>query len=304
MMRRQKVTPWLWHYGDPATEPTFVLAPFGGGSVYSVAEWTTELLRAGQTALAVQYPGRGPRASEPHAQRMAELADNATADLLRQTDGPLVLVGHSLGGLLCHEITVRLEAAGRRVELLVVSSARPPGQNRMALAKVLGMDRDAWRAELSATGFGEQRLMAQPELLDMVISVLRPDYLLLARHTEAGGVVGCPLLAIGGDRDEWVTPRHLAGWGALTTGECATAVLPGGHFYYRDQLPTFSRLIHRAIDGLRAGSGRPDPTGGHRHPSSATAAASRSSTGYPSDGDLSTTSSSQPMIVDRSAHGS
>ncbi|HEX9337032.1 MAG TPA: alpha/beta fold hydrolase, partial [Pseudonocardiaceae bacterium] len=244
-MQRHKVTPWLWHYGDPAARPTFVLAPFAGGSAYSVAEWTTDLLRDGESALAVQYPGRGPRASEPHAGWMAELADNAAEDLMRHTEGPLVLVGHSMGGLLCHEVTVRLEAAGRPVDLLVVSSARPPSHNRLVPGKIVAMDREAWRAEVSGYDFGDDRLLAQPNLLDMVIPLLRADFLLLSRHTESSGVVSCPLLAIGGDRDPWVTPRELAAWGELTTGECATAVMPGGHFYYRDQLATFSRLIHR-----------------------------------------------------------
>ena len=254
MIRRRRVTPWLWRYGDQVSTatPTFVLAPFGGGSAYSVAEWTTDLLAAGHTALAVQYPGRGPRASEPHAQRLTDLATHATADLLRYTEGPLVLVGHSFGAVLCHEITVRLEAAGRPVDLLVVSAARPPGHNRLVPEQVLGMDRAAWQAELSGNEFDEQ-LMSQPEVLDMVIPVLRADYLLLSRHNQASGVVSCPVLAMGGDQDPWVTPRHLAAWAELTTGECATAVLPGGHFYYRDQLRTFSRLIHRAI------ASRPQP---------------------------------------------
>lgn len=248
-MRRRKITRWLWCYGDPnnAKRPTFVLAPFGGGSVYSLAEWTTDLLGDGHTALAIQYPGRGPRASEPAAEHMADLANAATADLLRHTDGPLVLVGHSLGGVLSHEITLRLEAAGRSVELLVISSARPPGMNRMTVRKVLDMDRAAWVRELAGHGFGEPQLLARPDIQDMVIPILRADYLLLSRHHQPGGMVTCPILAVGGDRDEWVTATHLAGWGELTTDECVTAVLPGGHFYYRDQLATFSHLIHRAI---------------------------------------------------------
>jgi len=246
-MRRSKVTPWLWRYGAGTASPTFVLAPFGGGSVYSVAEWTTDLLRDGHAALAVQYPGRGPRASEPHARRMTELATHAAADLLRHSEGPLVLVGHSLGGVLCHEITLRLEAAGRPVDLLVVSAARPPGLNRMLPEQVLAMDRDAWRSELSGNGFGEQHQMARTDVLDLVIPILRADYLLMSRHHRSGGVVTCPLLAIGGDRDRRVTPDHLTAWRELTSGEFTTAVLPGGHFYYRDQLATFSGLIHRAI---------------------------------------------------------
>lgn len=253
LVRRRRITPWLWRYGEPVddtSQPAFVLVPFAGGSVYSVAEWTSHLMAAGHGVFAVQYPGRGPRVTEPHAREMAVLANNAATDLLRHSEAPLVLIGHSLGAAVAHEIAVRLEAAGRRVELLVVSSARPPGLNRISEEEVLAMDRAGWQEELAITAFGEDHLIAQ--VLDGVIPVLRADYLLLSRHTQPTGVVTCPILAMGGDQDPRITSKHLAAWADLTTGECATAVLPGGHFYYRDNLPKFSRLIHRAMSQVHS----------------------------------------------------
>ena len=255
LVRRRRITPWLWRYGEPVydmSRPAFVLVPFAGGSVYSVAEWTSHLMAEGHGVFAVQYPGRGPRVTEPHAREMAVLANNAAADLLRHSEAPLVLIGHSMGGAVAHEIAVRLEAAGRQVDLLVVSAARPPGFNRISEEQVLAMDRAAWQEELATTGFGEDHLLTQPEVLDTVIPVLRADYLLLSRHTEPTGIVTTPILAMGGDQDPRVTPKHLSAWANLTTGECATAVLPGGHFYYRDHLATFSRLIHRAMSQVRS----------------------------------------------------
>ena len=247
---RTQLTPGLCRYGTPADTavgPTFVLAPFAGGSAYSVAEWTKPLLRKGQLALALQYPGRGTRAEEPSARRMAELADAAATDVLAHSEGPLVLVGHSLGGQLSHELALRLEDAGRTIELLVVSAARPPGLNRMKLAQIVAMDRDAWRRELINNGFGEEDLLTQPDVLDVVVPVLRSDYLLLARHNHPGGVVNAPMLAIGGDRDQWVTKEHLLAWAGLTRGGCTTALLPGGHFYYRTQIADFVRWIRTTL---------------------------------------------------------
>lgn len=255
LVRRRRITPWLWRYGEPVQDtsrPLFVLVPFAGGSVYSLAEWTPDLMADGHGVVAVQYPGRGPRASEPHARQMAVLANNAAADLLRHTEGPLILVGHSFGAIVAHEIAIRLEAAGRRVDLLVVSAMRPPGMSRMSEEQVLAMDNDAWQAELVTTGFGEDHLLSQPDVLNLVIPVLRADYLLLSRHTAPTGTVRCPILAMGGDRDPRVAPDQLAGWADMTTGDCVTEVLPGGHFYYREQMATFSRLIRRSMPRIQA----------------------------------------------------
>jgi surfactin synthase thioesterase subunit len=250
LISRRRVTPWLWRYGEPVydpTKPTFVLAPFAGGSAYSLAEWAPYLMTDGHGVLAVQYPGRGPRATEPNAQDMAVLANNTTADLLRHTEGPLILVGHSMGGVVCHEVAVRLEAAGRRVDLLVVSASRPPGHARLTPEEILAMDRPAWRLELSNEDSGAGVVAAQPDLLDLIIPTMRADYLVLARHAQATGVVSCPILSIGGDRDPWVTRTQLTAWSGLTTGEFTTTVLPGGHFYYQNQLTAFSQLIHNAL---------------------------------------------------------
>jgi surfactin synthase thioesterase subunit len=133
------------------------------------------------------------------------------------------------------------------VELLVVSAARPPGLNRLVPDRVLAMDRAEWIAELDLNGFGVPELMSNPDALDLIIPIMRADYLMLARHNQSSGPVRAPLLAMGGESDPWVTPEHLRAWGALTTSGFSSAQLPGGHFYYRDDLPAFGRLIRHAI---------------------------------------------------------
>ncbi|MEU4805365.1 alpha/beta fold hydrolase [Actinosynnema sp. NPDC023587] len=235
---RRRLAPSLWQFGGGT--PRVVLAPFGGGSAYSVADWLPHVADA---AVVVQYPGRGPRAAEPHATSLVGLAEEVAGDLVRHTAGPLVLVGHSVGGVLCHEVARVLEERGREVAHLVVSAARPPHLTLLREAEVLAMDRDAWLGELAGNGFDLPEVVSSPETVDMVVPVLRADYLVLARHARSTGPVRAPLLAVGGDADPWVGEEHLTAWGELTTGPFATAVLPGDHFYYRDDPAAFGAVV-------------------------------------------------------------
>jgi surfactin synthase thioesterase subunit len=252
-LRREQLSPWIWQFvrDGPSSPTTFVLAPFGSGSAYSVADWATHLLAPGETALAIQYPGRGPRGGEPPAASLADLAKAAANDVMRFTEGAVVLGGHSFGAVVGHEMAVHLEANGRKVELLVLSAARPPEQTGMDLRHVMAMDRSQWRAELSRNDLLEGDATVMDDLLDLLIPVLRADYLLLGRHARAGGPVRCPVLALGGEDDPHVSAAHLAGWRPHTAGPFSRVLLPGGHFYFRHQLPQFAGHVRDALQHAR-----------------------------------------------------
>lgn len=254
MVSRRPLTPLLWQFGgsDDAGGVTYVLAPFAGGSAYSFATVPSRLVRPGDTTLVIQYPGRGPRIGEPHAAGLAELAREAARDIAHHATGTLVLAGHSMGGVLCYETAALLTAAGRAPAWVVVSAARPPGRFRFDHARVLSMGRVEWLTEI-ADGAGAAGSPAEAEeIADLLIPVMRADYLMLAGYRPRHGPLTVPLLAIGGAADPSVTVEHLADWQAWTVGGFERRVVPGGHFYYREQVDSF-------CDAIRAG---PRPGGG------------------------------------------
>ncbi len=260
---RQQVSPVLWRFrggGEhvrlaAATPPrrTFVFAPFGGGSAYAFADWARELRREDEQVFALQYPGRGPRAIEPHAEELITLAKEAATDLVAHTEGPLVLIGHSLGAVICYEIAGLLEELDRDVELLVVSAARPPDRQRLEPAEVLAKTREDWLREIAIGGNTDIGDAERADIIDLMIPVLRADYLMLSRyHPLAYQPVAAPLMAIGGAADPWVARDHLGSWRRWTADRFTVTMLPGGHFYYADALPETCRAIRGA---LRKGDG-------------------------------------------------
>lgn len=236
----KELTSLLWAYRQaggvplPATR-TFVLAPYAGGSMYSMRGLAEHLVGPGEQAFLLQYPGRGPRSRERPSTSLAALAGEAAADIRQHGQGRIVLFGHSLGGHLCFEIADRLEAAGWQVDLLVISSARAPRFRSLRASDVLEMTDEEWIHILAAEYSHGHEALSSPELLSMAIRALRSDYLLLALHQWRNRVVGCPMLIVGGDADHDVTADHLRGWEELTTGPAETVVLNGNHFYYRER---------------------------------------------------------------------
>ena len=252
VVSRRPLTPLLWRFGDAGGPAgvTFVLAPFAGGSAYSLAELPPRLVRPGDTALVIQYPGRGPRSTEPHATSLSEVAEGAARDIVRHGTGTLVLAGHSMGGLLCYEIAALLTAMGRPPAGVVVSAAPPPDRVRLDTARVLSMGRGDWLAELAEGAAATGAPVDSDDLADLVIPVLRADYLMLARYRPEHGPLRVPLLALGGTGDPWVTEDHLEAWRTWTVGGFERRTWPGGHFYYRERLDDLCTAVrsmpHRA----------------------------------------------------------
>jgi medium-chain acyl-[acyl-carrier-protein] hydrolase len=242
------ISPLLRRYGSSAPARTFVIAPCAGGSASLCVEWMPYLLGDNDAAMAVQYPNRsfGRKGPAPHS--LVALAEQVARELMQHADGPLIMIGHSMGGVVAYEMTRRLEAEGCYVQLLTVSSVRAPDEIGIDPEAIRLMTRDDWRAELLKQELLDEEGLALPDLIDQIVPTLRSDYLLLAGHTDSGGAVSCPVYLMCGSEDHWVTPDQMASWGKRTTGSFRQTVFPGRHFFYRDQLQRVCQSILSLLD--------------------------------------------------------
>ncbi|WP_439656197.1 thioesterase II family protein [Lentzea sp. HUAS TT2] len=217
---------WLRRLAEaPAGAPRLVCFPHAGGS----ASWYQPFARhfEGRAELiAVQYPGRQDRRSEPLIDDIRSLAEEI-APLLRR-DRPLHLFGHSMGAMIAFEVALRNEP-----DHLFVSGRRAPQIERDD--RVHERDDAGLIAEVRKLAGTNARVFDDEELVRMVLPAIRADYRAAETYRyRPGPALRCPLTALTGDADPKASVDEVERWGERTDGDFALEVFPGGHFFLSD----------------------------------------------------------------------
>ncbi|MEQ4715495.1 alpha/beta fold hydrolase [Nonomuraea sp. B19D2] len=207
-----------------------VCLPHAGGTAGFYLSWAANA-PAGLEVLAVQYPGRGDRITEPCPTDLGELSHAIAAALAPLNDCPLVLFGHSLGAIVAYEVARTLQSAhGVDPAHLVVSGRRAPSDPP-------GGDVHRWPDadmvdELVRLGGTDGALLRHPEARAVFLPAIRADFRLAETYRHRTGMEPrCPLTAVIGTGDTEVNAAQASRWAAHTTAAFSLRLLPGGHFY-------------------------------------------------------------------------
>jgi surfactin synthase thioesterase subunit len=214
---------WLVPFAPVGAKPVLVCLPQAGSGCGVFRSW--QELHGDLTVVGVQLPGRENRFTDPPPDSFADaVAEIVTALVATVPAGlPIVLFGHSLGGLLGYEVARALPDT-HTPEALVVAASRPPHLSGRA-AGSMGADGGL---EVFANLLSAREL--DDDVRELVLEVLAQDAELSATYTDPGGApVPCPLHAWGGDADEIVTADHVAGWAGYTEIIFHTRQFAGGH---------------------------------------------------------------------------
>ena len=226
----------------PHCKVRLVCLPHAGGSA-SFYFPVSRALAPGVEVLAVQYPARQTRRQEPGIDNIPDFADQIFAALRDLDDKPLALFGHSMGAILAYEVTLRMQRAGLPPPVrLFASGRRAPSRYRDERVH-RGTDAEIV-AELKKLGGPNPAILADPEMLAMVLPAVRSDYTAIERYRhEPGRTLDCPVSALVGDSDPRVSIDEARAWAEHTTGPFDLQTFPGGHFYLVDHGPRVIALI-------------------------------------------------------------
>lgn len=225
-----------------------VCLPHAGGSASFYFPYATAL-SPGIDVLAVQYPGRQDRMVEPLIDNIPELADGVTVALRPWLDRPFALFGHSMGGSVAFEVAGRLQRDGIVPRHLFVSGRQAPSCPREE-DPLYRKDDAAIIAEMTTMSGTDERILQEPELLAMVLPVMRNDYRAAETYRHDGAPpLTCPITALNGVADHRTNPDDVRAWRIHTMSTFDYREYPGGHFFLMDNQ---SAILDLVTDRLRA----------------------------------------------------
>lgn len=225
---------WISVYHPaPRSAVRLVCLPHAGGSA-SFYFPVSRALAPGVEVLAVQYPARQARRLEPGIDNIPDFADQIFAVLRGLDDKPVAFFGHSMGAVLAYEVALRMQRAGLPSPVrLFASGRRAPSRYRDERVHE-GTDAEVV-AELRRLGGPNPAMLADPEMLEIILPAIRSDYTAIERYRhEPGRTLDCPVTALIGDDDPRVTIDEAKAWAEHTTGPYDLETFPGGHFYLVD----------------------------------------------------------------------
>ncbi|MEY9905054.1 surfactin synthase thioesterase subunit [Catenulispora sp. MAP12-49] len=231
---------------EPAV--SLVCAPHAGGGAAAFAAWRA-LLPEAVALHAVQLPGREDRFGEPLTTDLDQAAASVLPDVLAlPAQRPIVLFGHSMGGLLAYALARRLQDAGRPAAHVVISACLPD-HDRVPRTAIAGLPAAQFVTELARFGGLPAELAEAPDILDAFLPTLRADMRMTETYTPEGSITA-PLTVFAGASDHTAPRDALVHWHRLAASEFDVRVFPGSHFYLDVQPDLVVAAICRIIEGL------------------------------------------------------
>ncbi|MGA4838260.1 thioesterase II family protein [Streptomyces sp. G45] len=219
--------------GDPQGQrsaPRMICFPHAGGAATYYFPVSRAL--AGKIeVLAVQYPGRQDRHTEPAVNDVEALAARVFPELPLDDPGRTWFFGHSMGAAVAFEVARLVERElGRPLAGLIVSGRRAPSHFRGETVHQQGDD--DFLASVQKLGGTDPAAFADPEVRRLFLPTLRADYQAIETYRPAGlPHVTCPVHAFVGDDDPLTTLDEADSWRDHTKGPFSLRVFPGNHFY-------------------------------------------------------------------------
>ncbi|BCA53912.1 thioesterase [Nitrospira sp. KM1] len=206
--------------------------PYAGGGPAMFRSWAQEL-PSNIELCAVQLPGREGRMKEEPIRDLRDVVDELAEAITGVLDRPIVLFGHSIGGLIAFELTRELRRRyGFEPVHLFVSGCPAP---QSSIGELLYDLPDAEFLEHMRRFNGTPKeVLEHPELMQLLLPVLRADFALRDTYEyREEPPLDCPISCFGGMDDREVDFAKLEGWRRHTNGSFEWTMFQGDHFFVR-----------------------------------------------------------------------
>lgn len=225
------------HWFEPAEispEATLrlFLFPHAGSGATIYKDWGG-LLPPSVAHQCVQLPGRQQRRNEPTFTEMAPLVEALYEAFTAELDDnrPYAFFGHCMGAQLAYRLTVHLERDNRVGPVLLgVSGWAPEGFLTPTLEQA-HMPEPELRQWIVDLGSLPAEVLENPDLLAVIIPVLRADLVVCSTYRDDAEKISCPVVSFSGKPDPLMPHNTMPSWAGRTASYLGNSEFSGGHFY-------------------------------------------------------------------------
>jgi len=224
--------------------------PYAGGSAALYHTWSEHLPKTVEVC-AAQLPGRGSRLCEPPIDRLEPLIEALGAAILPFLQKPFAFFGHSMGALIAFELSRFLRREKNLGPQHLFVSGRCAPQIPKTEPPIYDLPHDKFVMELQCLDGTPTEVLEHPELMDLVIPLLRADFAVADTYEYRIDLpLGCGITAYGGMQDNKVTRESLEAWRVHTQAGFQLRMLPGGHFFVQTEQSILLRSLYSELGQL------------------------------------------------------
>jgi medium-chain acyl-[acyl-carrier-protein] hydrolase len=236
------------HVPRPPMKPLQLICfPYAGGGASIFRSWGAPLAPDIEVC-ATTLPGRDSRFCEEPIRRLEGLVDCCFEELRERLRPPFAFFGHSMGSLIAYELARRLQRERMPSPVCLVVSAHRAPHLPSPYPPIHDLPTPALLEELQEYNGTPAEVLRDAELMELLLPMIRADFAVCETYEHlAGEPLDCPLLAFGGDRDEWVPVEHVEAWAEHTAARFKSFVLPGDHFFLHDHREAMLAIIRREL---------------------------------------------------------
>ncbi|MBI5032172.1 MAG: thioesterase [Chloroflexi bacterium] len=222
--------------------------PYSGSNAALFHAWQDGLPSSIQV-YPVQLPGHGTRIAESPFTQLAPLVQATANALLPYLDKPFALFGHSLGALLTFELARYLRRTHHITPVCLIVSGHGAPYIPDRNLPIHDLPDAEFIAKLRALKGTPSQVLDNPELLEIILPVLRADFAMCETYRyEPVAPLECPIAAFGGLSDAYVSHVELEGWREQTTAPFAIRMFPGDHFFINTARASVLRMVAQELD--------------------------------------------------------
>lgn len=233
-------------YKNPRKKIKMVVIPYAGGSSQSFSNWNTTIGKDMEINF-LDYPGHGRRIKEKLISDFSELIEDMVVQLSSVASQPVILFGHSMGGLISAYVAAEgYRNYGISFRGIIISSCLSP--KRLGEKKHIELNDEQLEQYLIAERNIPADIIKTKEFKRFLFPAIKNDFKVLHKFQyKELQLPPCPIHCIFAEQDYDIDRESMKDWQECCSNVIEWHKIKGSHFYFEDYPKDAFEMIRNIV---------------------------------------------------------